>query len=112
MTERQIANALKVSTATITSDLKREAARRFAIQHARAANEADYATEYYAMIGRKAMRIAETPKFPGDVNVMSTAVKARERIDKIRGIDAPVKVDAGIDGLVAALSARNESKEK
>ena len=112
MTVRQIARMLRASLTTIIADLKRETLIRVEAQKAREDHESQIAIEFYTDIARQAQNAARDPVFPGDVSQFGTAVKARERIDRIKGIDAPVRIDAGIDGLVAALSARNEPKEE
>jgi len=42
---------------------------------------------------------------------LDAVLKAQERIDKIRGIDAPTKVEVGVQGLIEALALKDGEPE-
>jgi IS30 family transposase len=99
-TIRQIAQALNVGQATVHQDIKLEGERRANELGERRATEIARAVNFYENVIQRAMRRADwadkhyasesKPKF--NCRALDVAVKARERIDKIIGLDAAQRV--------------------
>ncbi|MDB5069607.1 MAG: hypothetical protein JWM87_718 [Candidatus Eremiobacteraeota bacterium] len=113
---REIAAELGVDKDTVVSDIRHEEQRR-ADENAER-READKARSiaFYETVARRALRRAEISdeileqirdgaeceKKVSDRS-FDAALKARERIDKLIGLDAPTKVDLGLQQLMDAL---------
>lgn len=102
-TVRQIAKVMVISQETVITDLREESKRRSAELGERRDDEKARSVAYYEKIARKAVAIATKPKMPGDSGRLADAIKARERIDKVLGIDSPTRIDATVQGLRDAL---------
>ncbi len=102
-TVRQIAKLLKIDLGTVLRDIRAEEARRSEELGERREGEKARAVAFYEGVADKALRIAANPKMPGDSGRLTDALKARERIDKIIGLDAPVQMEVGIAAFLDAL---------
>lgn len=116
-TIRQIAAEVGIDTKTVMKDIRAEEQRRADEIADRREMEKARAVTFYGDIAKRALkksdkhdefiqRILNDPDFEGKINDRSLqdAISARERIDKILGIDAPTKVDLGLQALVDALN--------
>jgi FixJ family two-component response regulator len=96
---RKIAAKLRIDKSTVMRDIAEE--RRLRVKAA--GEDAEVyrvdAIAFYETIKRRSIRASDDSRW------VSEAVKAQTRIDRIRGIDQPVKVDAGLEGLLKALDA-------
>lgn len=117
---RLIAKELGIALETVVSDMRHEEARRAEELTARRETEKARAVAFYDEVAREGMRLArrsdETVEFGGDgphagvaspysslARGLDAAIKARERVDKILGLDAPTRVEVGLQGLLDAL---------
>lgn len=101
-TYREIAKELAISLETVVSDIRYEAQLR--AEERSELREADLAVQL-AMTERvyqKSMDLADRP----GVGALPTAAKAAEMRSKLLGLDAPVKVDLGVEKLIDALNVR------
>ena len=108
---RQIIAAFKergesLSMDTVVADIRHEEQRRADELGARRETEKARSVAFYESVQREGMRLAKKsddafmqPLARG----LDSAVKARERIDKILGLDAPTKVELGIQSLLESL---------
>ena len=106
MSVRKIASLLELDYKTVVKDLRSEEARRSEELGERREAEKARAVAYYEAIADRAIRISADPKMPGDTARLTEALKARERIDKILGIDAPVQIEAGLGAFLDALKPK------
>lgn len=113
-TIRQIAADLRCSTATVTRDLRAEEARRADELAERRATETARAVAYYEEVARDAKRrgefydelLAERNGAKVSDHTLDARIQARTRIDKLLGIDAPTKIEVGVQALVDALAPK------
>ncbi|MGD0052333.1 MAG: hypothetical protein ABSD03_11040 [Vulcanimicrobiaceae bacterium] len=116
-TIREIKAETGAALETIVADIRFEELRRADELAERREGEKARAIAYYENIGRRALQRAEIAddileqirngaECEKKVNDRSfeAAIKARERIDKLLGLDAPTKGDAAIEKLVEALT--------
>jgi len=119
-TVREIAAELGVDKATIVSDIRHEGERRADAIAERRSNEIGRSVSVYEAIFAKAMRksamadalVAKIIKGEGKgIKVsdrhLDAALKARERIDRVLGLEAAIKVDAGLNTLLDALAPKD-----
>ncbi|MBC5825831.1 MAG: hypothetical protein GIW99_04945 [Candidatus Eremiobacteraeota bacterium] len=59
----------------------------------------------YHQIARRALKIADEAKMPGDTGRLDTAIRAYERMDKVLGVEAPARHDAGIETFLNRMEA-------
>lgn len=115
---REIAAELDLGYSTAAKYVRIEEERRQKQTDADRERNTMRAIETYETIKRRAFKksdrideLMESAVAGENVRVtdhsLDPALKAQERIDRIRGIDAPLKVDAGIEKLVSALDARD-----
>lgn len=127
-TYRQLGEKFGCSSATICNDLRREEAKRAAELGERREHETARAVATYEDIYRRALVKSEMydkivsqaiePMSPEELlasakqqsrvtdHALEAALKARERIDKILGIDSPTKVEVGVQALLDALDGK------
>ena len=124
-TVRQLAAQFKISQETVISDIRHEEKRRADENAARRDTDKARSTSFYEHVAAEALRLAaqadgievigtesedpndRPPKLvskQGLVRALDSAIKARERIDKLLGLDAPTKIDVAVQGLVEALT--------
>lgn len=106
LSARKIAEILQLDSKTVIKDLRSEEARRSEELGDRREAEKARAVAFYEGIANRAISIALSPQMPGDSGRLSEALKARERIDKIIGIDAPVQIEAGLGAFLDALKPK------
>jgi len=113
---REIAAELNIDKDTVCADLVFEQELRAEELGSRRETEKARSVAVYERVIRKALERAETAGAILDAiasgadmkltdRYLETVTKARERIDKVLGVDAPTKVDIGIAGLLEALEA-------
>lgn len=120
-TVRATAKQFSITTDTVISDVRYEAARRSDELAAKREHEKAVAVEFYSGIIRRALKRAKVsddildkilsdPFFDAKISDRSLqdALNARERIDKIIGLDAPTKVDLGLQQLIDALGGGDD----
>jgi hypothetical protein len=120
-TVRELAEILGVAQCTVVSDIRHEAERRAEKIRADQDVEVAKSVSFYEGIIRMALQkgkiydamIAralkdQTARLQAKVNdrTLDTALKARERIDKVLGIESPIKIDTGLSTLLDALKPR------
>jgi transposase len=122
---RQIAAQLQINKETVLLYIRAERTKRVDdINADREARKAE-AIAFYQGIKRRALRmhdtiqhtletISEATNYEGQVRIqehyLSDATKAQERIDKIEGLDAPLKVGGTLRALSEALFVPEDSK--
>ena len=101
-TVREIAKELDISQETVISDIRAEAQLR-ADERAQL-READMAiqVELTERLLDDSMRLADKP----GTGALGAAAKAIEMRSKLLGLDAPTKIDAGLDAIMDALNIR------
>ncbi len=117
-TVRALAAQFKISQETVISDIRHEEQRRADENASRRETDKARSIAFYERVGSRALKRAEVSdeilvqirdgaECEKKVNDRSfeAAIKARERIDKLLGLDAPTKVDLAVQGLVEALTA-------
>ncbi len=111
---RAIAQNKSLACNTVLADIKAEQAVRADQIRERAESEKARSVSFYESVAKRAIRKAEvcdrildSIASGGDAKLtekyLDTAIKARERIDKILGLDAPTKVEIGIATLIESL---------
>jgi hypothetical protein len=95
---------MNLAPSTVVQYLHEEELRRAAELGARREEEKARPVGFYSAVASKAIDIAEKALSPGDSARLSEAIKARQRIDRIIGLDAPTRVDVGLDVLLNALN--------
>ncbi len=107
---REIGAELGVDKDTITSDLRHEQERRAEELGERREGEKVRAVTFYESIIGRAMAQSDrndallaAGKGGFSDRSLDVAIAARSRIDKLLGLDAPTRVDTGLEMLVAAL---------
>lgn len=116
LTYREIAEALKCDKDTVTRDIHAEWERRSSEIEERREFEKARAVNFYERVIGRAMKkselydtlLSERAGAKVTDHTLDSAIKARERIDKILGIDAPTKIDLGLEKLVQALEADDD----
>ncbi|TAM90621.1 hypothetical protein EPN42_05620 [bacterium] len=118
-TVRAIAAEVGISQDTVISDLRHEGQRRSDEIAERREVEKARAVSFYSHVAQEGLRLAaeadgveeiggsdeQPPRLVSKAALargLDSAIKARERIDKILGIDAPTKVEVGIEKLLQA----------
>ncbi len=100
LTVRQVAAKLGISTETVLKDERAELERRAAeIEERREVEKAAHLALIDDLYKQSMLRKGT----PG-TGALGAAAKAIEMRAKILGLDAPTKIEAGIQGLVAALN--------
>jgi hypothetical protein len=118
---RWIAKELKITLATASKYIRIEERRHAAALAENRDQQTARSIRCYESIKTRAFRKAAISedileKIKGGApaklseHYLDTAIKAQERIDRIRGVDAPLKIDAGYEKLVDALNARREGE--
>jgi hypothetical protein len=122
-TVRAIAAELHVNKDTVVEDIRCESLRRAEENAARREVDRARSIAFYERAAAEGLRLAEQsdgiesigveggeddppPRLvskQGLIRGLDSAIKARERIDKLLGLDAPIKVETDVDKLVAAL---------
>lgn len=104
MTVRQVAAKLKIAPETVTKDERAELELRASeIEDRRATEKA----AHLAIIDDLYLQSMKRKGTPG-TGALGAAAKAVEMRAKILGLDAPTKVDVGLQKLVDALNASDE----
>lgn len=110
MSHRAIADKLNVDRKTVAADIHAEATRRAdEIAKRREVEKARSVSTYERVIQRAVKKsdmydeIALTPGSKVTDRTLEAIIHARERIDKVLGIDAPTKVEIGVESLLKAL---------
>lgn len=121
---RSIAKEFGVCVATVVKDVRHEEARRADELGERREVEKARAIAVYERVILEGFRLAkkadETVEFGGEdagssgvaapfaslARGLDSVVRARERIDKILGTDAPTKTDLAMEQLLAAMAGR------
>jgi len=103
-TVRQIAAIEKIDPKTVLSDLKQEAARR---AEERAATREQDIEIHLALIDDLREQALAAKGIPG-TGAFGAASKAIEMRGKILGLEAPLKVDAGLADVLKALTEKGE----
>jgi hypothetical protein len=88
---------MKLAPSTVVQHLHEEELRRADELVTRRQEEKARAVGFYSIVACKAIGIAERAQQPGDSGRLAEAIKARLRIDRIIGLDAPSRVDVGLD---------------
>jgi len=108
-TYRQIAEILSCDKDTVTTDIRAEQQRRAdEIAERREVEKARAVSLYERVIDRalkKSDIYDELVMQPGAKvtdRTLEAVIHARERIDKVLGVDAPTKIDLGLDKLFTA----------
>jgi hypothetical protein len=104
---REISAELGIAMQTVVDDMRHEALRRADEIAARRDTELARGIAFYDRAVKKGMQLAEksTEAFMQPLaRGLDSAIKARERIDKLLGLDAPTRVDVAVQGLVEALT--------
>lgn len=106
---RQIAARESVSPMTVRADLRREYERRAAELGSRREFELVRAISTYEFVIAEAVRksnlydgIAREGRWVSD-GTLQTLINARTRIDRLLGLDAPTRVDVGLQALLDAM---------
>lgn len=115
-TMRAIAAELDIACETVTLDLRCEQERRSDEIASRRDQEKARAVEFYQKIIAKALvkselydtLLAERAGAKISDHSLDAALKARERIDKVLGVDAPTKVELGIQSLLDAIGGSDD----
>jgi transposase len=116
LTYREIKAKTGASLETIVADIREEALRRADELGDRRESEKARSVAFYESIKVKALRKSELNDkilekiLAGEGGKVSdrsleAALKAQERIDKIQGVDAPTKVDLGLQQLIDAINS-------
>lgn len=112
-TYREIALLLGCDKDTVTKDIRAEQERRSEEIAERREVEKARAVAFYERVIGKAMVKSDildglllTPGSKVNDHSLEAAIKARERIDKVLGIDAPTKIDLGVQTLLDALDGK------
>jgi len=122
-TIREIAAEESINPATVMSDLRHEEQRRADEISERRELEKARAISFYSHVAQEGLRLAaqadgieeigggdddeKPPRLVSKAALargLDSAIKARERQDKILGIDAPTKLDVGLQLLADALN--------
>lgn len=94
---RKIAAKLGIDKSTVVRDIAEE--RRLRVEAA--GEDAEVcrvdAIAFYEAIKRRSITASDDSRW------VPEAVKAQTRIDRIRGVDQPLKIDTGLEGLLKAL---------
>jgi hypothetical protein len=115
-TTRQIAVLEGIDRGTVIADLRHESARRAEDLKANREFEIERALSFYDEIA--AMAVLKSKMYDGIARAggkvvdhsLDAALKARERKDKILGIDAPTRIDVGLATLLEALEPPADPK--
>ena len=110
----EVCTKLGMSSKTVLAYEKAELTRRAEENAERRECDQEVSIARYERIFRKGMELAErsTSAFMQPlIRGLDSAAKAQERIDKIKGLDAPTKVELGVQQLIEALSIPEEPKE-
>lgn len=121
MTIRAIAAELGICANTVVADIKCEADRRAAELAERRETERAASVAFYDDIAARALKKSDqydtlvdqalaNPELAARVTdrALDAALQARTRRDKILGLDAPTKVDIGIQSLLDALEGDDD----
>lgn len=116
-TVRQISEKTGLSLKTVISYRKAESQRRAQENAERREHDRDEALAFYDSVIKRAIAKSEmydallSGEVPAKVtdHTLDAMIKARERKDKILGLDTPVKVDVGLDAFLDALFAPGET---
>lgn len=124
---RQIAAKLEITKDTAAAYVRYESEKRAPEFEKQREAAAFQSVSFYQGIKRRALEmhaaiqetldnIAENANFEGQVRItehyLADATKAQERIDKILGTDAAVKLDAGLQQLAEALREADDPNRK
>ncbi len=122
---RQIAAQLQINKETVSLYIRAERTKRADDINADREARKTEAIGFYQGIKRRALRmhdtirhtletISEATDYEGQVRIqehyLMDATKAQERIDKIEGLDAPLKMDGTLRALSEALFVPEDSK--
>lgn len=120
---RAISVEIGIAQSTVITDIRREQERRSVELGERREIEKVRAVAFYeGVIGRAirksdandeliARAIADrTYDLRMNDRALESAIKARERIDKLLGLDAPTKIDLGLQTLLDALAIPDDDK--
>ena len=110
---REIGDILKITKDSASRYIRAEAERRsseIAADRERLKAESVAFYDEMAALGVELAKKSEGAFMQPLIKGLDSALKARERRDKILGLDAPTKVDIGLEGLVNALTAGDEAK--
>jgi len=122
---RQIAAQLQINKDTVSLYIHAERTKRADDINADREARKTEAIGFYQGIKRRALRmhdtiqqtletISEATNYEGQLRIhehyLSDATKAQERIDKIEGLDAPLKIDGTLRALSEALFVPEDSK--
>jgi hypothetical protein len=109
MNVRQIGEALGIDKTTAAKYIRQEEERRAAeLGQGRELRKAR-AIAFYEGVGLEALQRAK--KAFGE-RCYSDVIKARERIDKLEGLEAPVDVNIGVEELLNSLIGTEKKKTK
>lgn len=96
---REIAQILSIDKTTASKYVREETNRRAEELESQRTEETVRALAFYAEVAGLAVEFARE----GEPRGLEIAIRARERIDKIRGLDAAIKVDTSVQELLNAL---------
>lgn len=108
MSTREIGAVLDIDHHTAAKYIREESARRAKSLDATREQMVAEAVAFYdeaSSLGIELARKSTDAYMQPLVKGLDAAIKARERKDKILGLDAPVKVDMGLQELVNAINA-------
>jgi predicted transcriptional regulator len=108
---RQIAELLGINKETASIYIREESKRRTASLDAERDSQTARAVAFYdnvAAIGIELAQKSHEPFMQQLIKGLDTAVKARERKDKLLGLDAPTKIEVGLEDLLKAVSAGDD----
>lgn len=112
---RQIAEVMGIAPDTASKYIRAEGKRRAADLEATYESEKARSIAFYDEVAARGLTLAQKaddafmqPLIKG----LDSAVHARERRDKILGLDAAVKIDAGLQPLIDALTSAGDESAK
>jgi len=112
---REIGKELGIDKDTASKYIRDEEKRRGQeLSDARDAHTAR-AVAFYSAVATKGIKLAEKAEeafMQPLARGLDSAIHARERIDKLLGLDAPTKVDVGLQKLVDALTVGGDDRTK
>lgn len=108
---REIAERMGIDKDTAAKYIRVETERRAKELGGERDKHTARAVAFYSTVAAKAVKLADKADaafMQPLVKGLDSAIHARERIDKLLGLDAPTKIDMGLQSLIDALGAGDD----